>query len=110
VAAKRRAGFVSSFSRAVQPTDTRPEAVQSARLDGIRVVDDAVRERERAHTPLIAVGVGTSVQVTEETPLRVWRTPAQTQSLQRAIPSRPTVVQMANRPSIVFEEDVISSC
>src|SRR5262245_23461544 len=49
--------FVASLRRAVEPLVHAPESVQSARKRGIRVVDDAVVEHERAHArPLARVG------------------------------------------------------
>src|SRR5205823_10622278 len=52
------AGFVAPLGGAIEPLIHSPEAVQSARVGGIRVIDNAVLERERAHTrPLAYVGV-----------------------------------------------------
>src|SRR5262245_3862278 len=56
VAAPPDARFVAPFGRAVEPLAHAPKAVQSARICGIGVVDDAVFERERAHAwPLARV-------------------------------------------------------
>src|SRR5262249_5372446 len=41
--------FVSTFRRTVEPLVHPPETVEAARIAGVRVVDDAVLERERAH-------------------------------------------------------------
>src|SRR5207249_3313857 len=49
VAAPPDARLVASPGGAVEPLVHAPEAVQSARVGGIGVVDDAVLERERAH-------------------------------------------------------------
>src|SRR6266576_1183450 len=58
VAAPPDAGFVAPLGGAVEPLVHAPEAVQSARISGIGVVDDAVLERERAHArPLAYVRV-----------------------------------------------------
>src|SRR5438876_6190491 len=51
------ARFVAPLRRSVEPLVHAPEAVQSARVGGIGVIDDAVLERERAHArPLARVG------------------------------------------------------
>ena len=53
------ARLVASLRGAVEPLVHAPEAVQSARVGGIGVVDNAVLERERAHArPLARVGGG----------------------------------------------------
>src|SRR5437879_2730178 len=58
VAAPPDTGLVAPLGRAVEPLIHAPEPVQSARLGGIGVVDDAVLEGERAHArPLTYVGV-----------------------------------------------------
>src|SRR5205814_3253986 len=58
VATPPDAGLVAPLGRAVEPLIHAPEAVQSARIGGIGVVNDAVLERERAHAwPLAYVGV-----------------------------------------------------
>src|SRR6266496_939199 len=58
VAAPPDAGLVASLGGAVEPLVHSPEAVQSARIRGISVVNNAVLERERAHPrPLADVGV-----------------------------------------------------
>jgi hypothetical protein len=49
VAAPPDARLVAPLGCAVEPLVHAPEAVQSARVGGIGVVDDAVLERERAH-------------------------------------------------------------
>src|SRR6266481_872259 len=49
VAAPPDARLVAPLGGAVEPLVHAPEAVQSARVGGISVVDDAVLERERAH-------------------------------------------------------------
>src|SRR5688572_11944898 len=57
VAAPPDARLVAPLGSAVQPLVHAPEAVHSARIGGIGVVDDAVLERERAHAgPLARVG------------------------------------------------------
>src|SRR5437870_12095723 len=53
--------LVAPLRRAVEPLVHAPEAVQSARIGGIGVVDDAVLERERAHARCLSrirCGVG----------------------------------------------------
>src|SRR5438132_10437895 len=58
VAAPPDARFVAPLGRAIEPLVHAPQAVQSARIGGIGVVNDAVLERERAHArPLAYVGV-----------------------------------------------------
>src|SRR6266516_880932 len=54
VAAPPDAGLVAPLGGAVEPLVHAPEAVQSARIGGIGVVDDAVLERERAHARPLA--------------------------------------------------------
>src|SRR3989442_7723486 len=54
VAAPPGARLVASLGCAVEPLVHAPEAVQSARIGGIGVVDDAVLERERAHARPLA--------------------------------------------------------
>jgi hypothetical protein len=54
VAAPPDARLVAPLGGAVEPLVHAPEAVQSARVGGIGVVDDAVLERERAHTRSLA--------------------------------------------------------
>src|SRR6058998_264946 len=54
VAAPPGARLVAPLGRAVEPLVHAPEAVQSARIGGIGVVDDAVLERERAHARPLA--------------------------------------------------------
>src|SRR5438876_6029438 len=49
VAAPPDARLVAPFGCAVEPLVHAPEAVQSARIGGIGLVDDAVLKRERAH-------------------------------------------------------------
>src|SRR5215475_14396129 len=57
VAAPPEARLVASPGGAVEPLVHTPEAVQSARIGGVGVVDAAVLERERAHArPLPRVG------------------------------------------------------
>src|SRR5207247_2312718 len=61
VAAPPGARLVAPLGGAVEPLVHAPEAVQSARIGGIGVVDDAVLERERAHAwrlTRIRCGVG----------------------------------------------------
>src|SRR5215208_6653615 len=63
VAAEPEARLVASLGGAVEPLVHAPEAVHSARIGGIGVVDDAVLERERAQArPVARVGsrVGSS--------------------------------------------------
>src|SRR5437016_3677199 len=54
VAAPPDACLVAPLGCAVEPLVHAPEAVQSARIGGIRVVDDAVLEHERAHARALA--------------------------------------------------------
>src|SRR6202011_1770469 len=54
VAAPPDARLVAPFGGAVEPLVHAPEAVQSARVGGIGVVDDAILERERAHARPLA--------------------------------------------------------
>src|SRR6266571_5205061 len=54
VVAPPEARLVTPLGGAVEPLVHAPEAVQSARIGGIGVVDDAVLERERAHARLLA--------------------------------------------------------
>src|SRR5437899_287132 len=54
VAAPPDARLVAPLGGAVEPLVHAPEAVQSARIGGIGVVDDAVLERERAHARPLA--------------------------------------------------------
>src|SRR5213593_5131452 len=63
MAAPPDARFVSPLGGAVEPLVHAPEAVQSARVGGIGVIDDPVLEDERAHArPLARVrgGVGSA--------------------------------------------------
>ena len=56
MAAPPDARLVAAPGGAVEPLIHAPEAIQSARVGGIGVVDDAVLEHERAHTrPLASV-------------------------------------------------------
>src|SRR5499426_3784009 len=48
------AGLVAPLGGAVEPLVHAPQGIQSARKGGIGVVDDAVVERERAHTRALA--------------------------------------------------------
>src|SRR5437763_11472837 len=58
VAAPPYARFIASLGCAIEPLVHAPEAVQSARISGIGVIDDAVLECERAHPrPLAYVRV-----------------------------------------------------
>src|ERR1700737_284947 len=58
VAAPPDAGLVPPVRRPIEPLVHAPEAVQSARISGIGVVDGAVLERERTHArPLAYVRV-----------------------------------------------------
>src|SRR4051812_41544616 len=51
------AHFVPSSRRPVEPLVHAPKRVEPARVRGVRVVDDAVLERERAHAgPLPRIG------------------------------------------------------
>src|SRR6266545_3560826 len=54
VAAPPDARLVTPLGCAVEPLVHAPEAIQSARIGGIGVVDDAVLERERAHARPLA--------------------------------------------------------
>src|SRR5262249_35443633 len=56
VAAPPDARLVPPLGGAVEPLVHAPEAVQSTRIGGIGVVDDAVLEHERAHARPIAMG------------------------------------------------------
>src|SRR6516165_12330114 len=49
-----RAALVAPLGGAVEPLVHAPEGVQSARIGGIGMVDDAVLERERAHARALA--------------------------------------------------------
>src|SRR5262245_13956698 len=52
-------GLVAPFGCPVEPLVHAPQAVESARVGGIRVIDDAVLEGERAHArPLTRVSGG----------------------------------------------------
>src|SRR5438270_13682345 len=58
VAAPPEAGLVATERRAVEPLVHAPEAVQAARVRGVRVVHDAILEHERAHAgPFVPVGL-----------------------------------------------------
>ena len=62
----RRGGATRRLSRcgpgcAVEPLVHTPETIQSARIGGIGVIDDAVFEHEGAHARPIARKVGASV-------------------------------------------------
>ena len=64
MAAPPHASLVASLGCAVEPLVHAPQTVQSARICGIGVVDDAVLEHERAHARPLArvrghVGSGT---------------------------------------------------
>src|SRR5262245_7362017 len=53
--------LVASLRGAVQPLVHSPEAVQTARISGVSVVDNAALEHKRAHAgPLARVSVGVS--------------------------------------------------
>src|SRR5437660_1458057 len=54
VAAPPHARLVAPLGGAVEPLVHAPEAVQSARISGISVVDDAVLEHEGAHARPLA--------------------------------------------------------
>src|SRR5436190_2285155 len=54
VAAKPEARLVASLGCAVEPLVHAPETVQSARISGIGVIDDAVLAHERAHAGPLA--------------------------------------------------------
>ncbi|MCU1311173.1 MAG: hypothetical protein JWO20_2298, partial [Candidatus Angelobacter sp.] len=54
VATPPDAALVSPLGRAVEPLVHAPDAVQSAGISGIAVVDDAVLEHERAHARPLA--------------------------------------------------------
>ena len=53
-------GLVTPLRRPVKPLVHSPERIKAARVGGVGVVDDAVLERERAHTRRLA-GVGGDV-------------------------------------------------
>src|SRR2546423_6541376 len=54
MAAPPDARLVAPLGGAVEPLVHAPKAVQSARIGGVGVVDDAVLERERAHARPLA--------------------------------------------------------
>src|SRR5262245_1097304 len=54
VAAPPEALFVAAFRRAVEPLVHAPEAVQSASVCGVGVIEDAVLEHESAHARSLA--------------------------------------------------------
>src|ERR1700722_961249 len=55
--AEPRPGLVASLRRAIEPLVHAPEAIQSAHIGGIAVVDDAVLDDERAEArPIKRVG------------------------------------------------------
>src|SRR5580692_8156620 len=54
MAAEPRSGLVASLRRPVEPLVHAPDAVHSARIGGIGVVDDAVLEHKRAHARPLA--------------------------------------------------------
>ena len=57
VMAQPGARFVAPHRRPVEPLVHAPEAVESARIGGIGVIDDAVLEHKRAHAgPLPRIG------------------------------------------------------
>src|SRR5579884_2802968 len=49
-----RSGLVATLGRAVEPLVHAPQPVDTARIRRVRVVDDAVLERERAHPGVLA--------------------------------------------------------
>src|SRR5260221_2018477 len=55
-----RARFVAPLRRPVEPLVHAPEPVQSARISGIGVIDDAILEHKRAHAGSLP-GVGADV-------------------------------------------------
>jgi hypothetical protein len=57
---KPRPCFVPPIRRPVEPLVHSPERIETACIGGVGVVDDAVRERERAHARRLA-GVGWDV-------------------------------------------------
>ena len=52
--AKPESSLVASLWSAVKPLVHSPESIQSARIGGIGVVDDAILEHERAHARSLA--------------------------------------------------------
>src|SRR3989440_7247530 len=54
VAAPPDARLVAPLGGAVEPLVHAPEAVQSARISGVGVIDDAVLEHKRAHARPLA--------------------------------------------------------
>src|SRR6266567_1102217 len=54
VATPPDAGLIAPLGRAIEPLVHAPEAVQSARIGRIGVVDNAVLKRERAHARSLA--------------------------------------------------------
>src|SRR5438046_1288136 len=80
VAAPPDARLVTPFGGAVEPLVHAPEAVQSARIGGIGVVDDTVLEHERAHARPLArvrgrVGSGHGRVVADRRPRHAARHP-----------------------------------
>src|SRR5262245_28653895 len=49
MAAPPEPSLVATLGSAVEPLIHAPEAVQAARVGGVRMIDDAVLQRERAH-------------------------------------------------------------
>src|SRR5579885_1561145 len=57
VAAPPCSGFVAPFRGSVEPLVHAPQAVEAARIGGVRVINDPILQRERAHArPLSPVG------------------------------------------------------
>src|SRR5438309_9373263 len=80
VAAPPDARLVAPLGGAVEPLVHPPEAVQSARIGGIGVIDDAVLEHERAHARPLArvrgrVGSGHGRVVADRRPRHAARHP-----------------------------------
>src|SRR6185503_4573445 len=64
------AALITSQRRAVEPLIHAPETIEPARERGIRVIDDAVAQRERAHPRTLAqkrrhVGAGGGGNLTD---------------------------------------------
>src|SRR5881392_1483181 len=96
VAAPPGARLVAPLGGAVEPLVHAPEAVQSARIGGIGVVDDAVLEHERAHARPLArvrghVGSGHGRELGDR-------------PLAAGFPDRRHVHRAAGAPVVVFDD------
>src|SRR5262249_22238689 len=77
VVAQPIARLVASLGGAVEPLVHAPEAIQSARIGGVGVIDDAVFEDERAHARSLArvgahVGAGHGGAIPSPVGRRPW--------------------------------------